>query len=609
MENRISHNEERRFCDAEKYEQGIGDGGGPTDCQRREYSQLDENSPVSHIYLTFDADLPSPPTSSDNAASVQTVLPPCPELKAFTSPLTWAVSRKRVLLFLSCLSTFITAYSAGAYSPPSPLIAADFATTHLISLIGITTFCAGFGLAPMVLAPISEIWGRYPILVVAGVVFVVFEIVCAVVTNIAGMLVARFFVGCGGSVFSSIIGGVLADLWNKEDRNTAMSLFSGSVLVGTGAGPLVASAFVSGLSNPTRAWQWSFYHQAITGGVTVLAIVIFFRETRASVLLSRKARKLNSWYEELEKAGVYGLWVYESGNGLTPTSTTAYPSQKGGALVLRRVRWKVHADEERASLRTMMATSIKRPFYLLFTEPIVFSFSLWAAFAWGVLYLAFAVVPYLHGGDFNSSARTYIAMIAGAVVATAVSVWQEELLQHPQWRQDAEARHSASRFWAFMRRWFPAESPEARLYFACITAMFLPAGLFGAFMSPATTVNKEEGDGGTALAIGFGFATWGIYAVYLASFNYLADSYHIYASSVLAANSFARNVIGGVLPICTAPMFDAMKIRPAGLLLGILATALTTIPWVLVFWGPAIRARSQMAIVSNLKHFIEKTYH
>src|SRR3546814_7652455 len=42
--------------------------------------------------------------------------------------------------------------------------------------------------------------------------------------------------------------------------------------------------------------------------------------------------------------------------------------------------------------------------------------------------------------------------------------------------------------------------------------------------------------------VGLGFALWGIYSVYLATFNYLADTYHIYASSALAAQSFCRNV-------------------------------------------------------------------
>lgn len=97
-------------------------------------------------------------------------------------------------------------------------------------LTGITTFCVGFALAPMVLAPFSEINGRYPVFSISGVVFVVFQLACGFVTNLAGMLACRFLVGVGGSVFSTMIGGIIADLWHKEGRNTPMAVFSGSVL-------------------------------------------------------------------------------------------------------------------------------------------------------------------------------------------------------------------------------------------------------------------------------------------------------------------------------------------------------------------------------------------
>ena len=37
-----------------------------------------------------------------------------------------------------------------------------------------------------------------------------------------------------------------------------------------------------------------------------------------------------------------------------------------------------------------------------------------------------------------------------------------------------------------------------------------------------------------------GCATMGIFSIYLAVFNYLADTYHRYASSALAAQSFCK---------------------------------------------------------------------
>lgn len=564
---------------------------------------LVDDESISSIYLTFDTILPTPPTPLEAGLEQNVQLPSCPNLKHYTSPLTWPLARKNLLLALSCIATFLTAYTAGAYSPPSSVMAKDLGSSHLAMLVGITTFCMGFAIAPMALAPISEILGRYPVFVAAGVVYLIFQAVCPLMTNLAGMLVARFLVGVGGSVFSSVVGGVIADLWNKEERNTPMSLFSGFVLCGTGAGPLVSAAFIDNMSNETRAWKWTFWHQVILDGILLIAIIFLFRESRASVLLTRKANKLNKWYEELESVGVYGVWVTEvEEEPSADSSASTFKTLQGGPVEneysgqrpqrrLRRIRWVVQADEQRASLAVLISTSVQRPFYLLFTEPVVFCFSLWAAFSWGVLYLSFAVVPYLYANNIDKSSRVYIAMMASAIVATIVGILQERLLQHPQWKKQEgdDKPPSGSHFWAFMRKHFPAEAPESRLYFACITALFLPAGLFGAFLAPS-------GARDYAIAIGIGFANWGIYSVYLATFNYLADTYHVYASSALAAQSFCRNVLGGSFPLITGIMFDTLGLKHAGCLLGGIAAGLTLIPWVLVFFGEKIRARSKFAL-------------
>lgn len=520
-------------------------------------------------------------------------------MKAYISPLMWPSSRKNVLLALSCIATFLTAYSAGSYSPPSVIMAQDLGSSQLAVLVGITTFCMGFAVAPMALAPISEIWGRYPVFVLAGVVYVVFQAVCSVMTNLAGMLVARFMVGVGGSVFSSVVGGVIADLWDKEDRNTPMAMFSGFVLLGTGAGPFVSAVFIDSLSDHTQAWKWTFWHQVIMDGLLLVAIVFLFKESRGSVLLTRKAKKLNQWYEELESVGVYGLWTTDedemnagvSSSTINGTTQVDYKtSQTLPQRHLHRLRWVVQADEQRASLGKMIGTSVSRPFYLLFTEPVVFCFSLWAAFSWGVLYLSFAIVPYLYADNLEMSSRIYIAMMASAVAATVVGIVQENLLMHPLW-QGRENEKTTSRFWTFMQRKFPANAPEARLYFACITSLLLPAGLFAALLSPSSTSHYSQ-------AIGIGFANWGIYSVYLATFNYLADTYHMYASSALATQSFCRNVLGGAFPLVTGLMFDNLGLKRAGGVLGGIATVLSLIPWILVFFGERIRARSNFAIVS-----------
>ncbi|KAI1474180.1 MFS general substrate transporter [Daldinia eschscholtzii] len=589
----------------------------------------DVNTPISYLYLTFDTPLPCPNMGGQQSGRGD--LPACPDLASYADPLTWPFARKGIMVAISCMATCFTAYAAGAYSESADLIAAEFNTTRESALVGVTTFCIGFAIAPMILAPFSEINGRYPIFAIAGVVFVVFQAVCGVVTNLAGMLVARFLKGVGGSVFSTMVGGVIADMYDKEDRNTPMALFSGAVLVGTGLGPLVAAVMVERWGDQGQKWKWVFWHQVIIDFVLMVAVVAFFKESRGSVLLSRKAKALNKWYQQLEDKGVFGVYISGS-NGesdilLRSTATTnfdapvaekhlsesAFESKAKGGQGLRRIRWVVREDEQRASLVTMITVSLFRPFMFLFTEPIVFFFSLWVSFAWAILYLTFGSIPLVFQRQYNFSIEqsgfVFVAMIIGSILATILGIYQEGMLKHPKWRSGSESSETDSSdnssddileddttgFWAFVRRKFPAQSPESRLYFTCFTSVLLPAGLylFGFASQPSIHWMVPT--------FAIFLATMGIFYVYLATFNYLADIYQAYASSALAAQSFCRNVLGGAFPLVTGPLIRNLGEDSMGGLLGGIATVLTIVPWALVLFGNRIRARSSFAIALEQK--------
>lgn len=551
---------------------------------------LNADSPIIYHYLTFATPLPSPTTTSLSSTDSP---PPEPNLSKFQDPFTWSPMRKRLTVWLSCLATLFTAYNAGSYSPPMSAMASEYGVSDFAMLTGITSFCIGFAIMPMVLAPFSELQGRYPVFVWAGVFFEAFQIACALAPNLASMIIFRFVVGCGSSVFSSMVGGVISDLYHSHERNTSMALFSGGALFGTGLGPIVAGVITQHLQ-----WRWVFWVQSITNGLLILAIIVFFKESRGSVLLSRKAAALNKWYEEREAAGFVGVEM---------------PNPDGEGAIAQRIRWKVKTDEERETVVKMIQISVWRPIHLLFTEPVVFFFSLWVSFAWAVLYMTFASLPLIfsvsHSFNTEQCGAVFTAMCIGAAIATYLAIAQEPYsarLGHflgrftgrhkrhdaPVLTETTETRVETGEKGDEEEVTVPVKKPydpEIRLYFSCFHSFLLPLGLFilgGTQFSHIPWVIP---------CIGISLATMGIYSVYLATFNYLADVYHRYASSALAAQSFCRNVMGAVFPLISGPMFRNLGFAQAASVLGAIGVVLTAVPWVLVAYGPMIRARSKFA--------------
>ena len=145
------------------------------------------------------------------------------------------------------------------------------------------------------------------------------------------------------ATFSTMVGGVISDIYHAEERNTPMALFSAAALFGTGLAPLLSGAIIY-----HTTWRWIFYSHAIVSAAVVVYMYFFFHETRGSVILSRKAQVLNQYYEKLEAAGHHGVIVADN--------------NESGEKQVRRLRWKVKSDEDRASLVDMISQSCYRPF-------------------------------------------------------------------------------------------------------------------------------------------------------------------------------------------------------------------------------------------------------
>ena len=336
---RTYSDEERFGVFREKHESNEGIPG-----RRRKPSESFslERSPIVQHYLTFETELPSPSTLTPPYQDALPTPQP-PDLRNYVSPFTWSEPRKTYTTWLSCAVTVVTAYTAGAYSLAAPQMSQEWGVSLVAIYVGITTFTTGFAIAPMILAPFSEINGRKPVFIATGILFVICQLCCAVTRSFPGMLVARFWLGVGGSTFSTMVGGVVSDIYHTKDRNTPMALFAGSALFGTGLGPVCSGFLVQNMS-----WRWVFYIQVITCGFLILLVIVFFQETRGSVLLSKRARILNDWYEAREKAGYFGFDMPVSEDGVKKQS--------------QRIRWKVKSDEERETLAKMIGISVYRPF-------------------------------------------------------------------------------------------------------------------------------------------------------------------------------------------------------------------------------------------------------
>ncbi len=117
-----------------------------------------------------------------------------------------------------------------------------------------SVFLVGLVFGPLIFAPLSEAYGRKPILLSAFTGFVLSTMSSALAPTWASFLIFRFLSGTFGAPPLSVFGGVIADVF-IEERPRGMAMMSWSAA--TFLGPLTAP-IISGFLGPA-GWRWTFW--------------------------------------------------------------------------------------------------------------------------------------------------------------------------------------------------------------------------------------------------------------------------------------------------------------------------------------------------------------
>ena len=111
-------------------------------------------------------------------------------------------------------------------------------TSEILASFVTTVFLIGYTFGPIVIAPMSELYGRAIMYQTCGFLFLVFNIACAKAPNLAALIVFRLFAGIAGSCPVTIGAGSIADMIAHEKRGAAMAGWVLGPLLGPSVGPI-----------------------------------------------------------------------------------------------------------------------------------------------------------------------------------------------------------------------------------------------------------------------------------------------------------------------------------------------------------------------------------
>lgn len=137
-------------------------------------------------------------------------------------------SRTRIALLTSARP-----FASSMFAPGVPQVMKEFGTDNIdLASFVVSVYVLGYAFGPLVIAPLSEVYGRLPIYLASSVLFLLFNMGCALSANIGVLTAFRFLAGLAGSCPITVGSGTIADTFKQEERGKIMGLWQFSVLFG-----------------------------------------------------------------------------------------------------------------------------------------------------------------------------------------------------------------------------------------------------------------------------------------------------------------------------------------------------------------------------------------
>lgn len=363
--------------------------------------------------------------------------------------------------------------------------------------------------------------------------FLIFNVGCGLSRSAEQMIILRFFNGLVGCAPVAIGAGVIADLFEPDERGEAMAMYTLSPVLGPCIGPIFAGWIIQGYGE--EKWRWIFWTSTMFGtAITVLGLCTL-KETYSPVLLERKARRIRK----------------ETGN---PEWHTIFTIKE--------------------SLATRIAHGVMRPCIFLATQPVVLVTSIYQALLFGCQYLLLASFSRVFKEEYHQppgiASLHYIAMGLGFTLSGQVGGrfvdWNYRRLKQKNGGQGI---------------------PEFKLPLLIVTGFLMPIGLLIYGWTVEYHVHWIVPD------IGIFILACGVRMTLFICPLYLADAITMYTASAASALVMTRGLFSFTFPLFSPMLYSRLG---QGWGNSVLALATASIglpsPFILYRYGAGLRDRS-----------------
>ncbi|KAI9814886.1 MAG: hypothetical protein M1832_005614 [Thelocarpon impressellum] len=453
------------------------------------------------------------------------------------NPQNWSGRTKAFVALQIDLYTFVVYCGSSIYVSSQMGVMQEFGVGVPKASLGLALYVLGYGLGPLLWAPMSEIptFGRNVPYVATFAVYVVLCVPTALADNLGGLLVLRFLQGFFGSPCLANGGASMQDMYSLLYLPYSLAFWVSAAFAAPALGPLL-----SGFSVVAKGWRWSLWEILWMSAPVFVLWLFFLPETSADSILLRRAARLRK--------------------------------------LCANDQIRSQSEMSRAGLKfsAIVRDALIKPCEIAIKDPAVMFTNLYTAYIYGIYYSFFEVFPLvyspLYGFNLGEASLIFLCIVVGCLLGMAI------YFSYLHWFLLPDIRAHGMR------------AQEWRLRPALVAAFGIPVGLFVFGWTARADVHW------LASCVGNTVFALSVYVLLQCVFVYVPLSYPRYAASLFAANDLFRSAFAFAAVLYARPMFVNLGIGRGVSLLGGLSVFGVVGVWLLYFYGASLRARSKFAV-------------
>lgn len=182
--------------------------------------------------------------------------------------------QNRSLLILLASIIALGPLTIDLYLPAFPSMQGFFDANISQVQLTLSSYLLGFAIFHLLCGPLSDSFGRKPVLLIGLGIYIIASIFCALAASIEQLIAFRFFQGVSACVAPILSRAIIRDRFEKEEATKALATVSSMMAIAPVAAPTIGSLILE-----VATWQWTFYFLSICGAVIWLLIFFFIRES------------------------------------------------------------------------------------------------------------------------------------------------------------------------------------------------------------------------------------------------------------------------------------------------------------------------------------------